>query len=61
MGCPFTHECIYICLICGFTYIYSYAIYIFILLIRAVNLTGFVFTIPVHQFDGVVDNSAGVD
>ena len=25
------------------------------------KLTGFVFTIPVHQFDGVGDNSAGAD
>ena len=25
------------------------------------KLTGFVFTIPVHQFDGVGDTTAGVD
>ena len=61
MGRPLTHECIYICLISGFSYILICELYSFILLIRAVKLTGFVFTIPVHQFDGVVDNSAGVD
>ena len=31
------------------------------LLIRVIKFTGFVFTIPVHLFDGVGYSSAGID